>query len=275
MRSEKFNIGAIREMDQIIRDVMNAAQAKYSLQMNASLYLPRNRGGRGLRMLEATYKKTRIKAALNLIIHSDPRMRCVKMFDDKRKKNNRSSIIKDAERYLKDDFGMDLEINGNEFLVHFGSEESPESTAEISKVSTILKSRDAKNTKNEITSSTWQGVILKSRYDDSSLILEKCFTWLTKWKDCPVDIVNDFQSIYLQIVPTKTFQKYRGHPNISTLCRLCNGGTESVKHLLSNCTKFVAHQYKRRHDRVLQYILYQYMAKKINSLKHVHLGIPR
>ena len=261
MRSERFNICAIREMDQSIRDVMNAVRAKYSLQMNASLYLPRNTGGRGLRMLETTYKKTRIKAALNLITSSDPRMKCVRMFDDKRKKNNRTSIIKDAERYLKDDFGMELETNDNGFLVHFGPEESRESTAVITKVSTILKSRDTKNIKDEITSSTWQGVMLGIRFSDLSLVLEKCFTWLTKWKDCPVEIVNDFQSIYLQTVPTRTFQKHRGHPNISTLCRLCNGGNESVKHLLSNCSKLVAHQYKRRHDRVLQYIMYHYLSK--------------
>ena len=92
-------------------------------------------------------------------------------------------------------------------------------------------------------------------------MLEKCFMWLSLWKDCPVDIINEFQSIYLQTVPTLTFMKHRGRPDVSTICRLCSEGTESIKHLLSHCSKFVSHGYKRRHDRVLQYILYVYMHK--------------
>ena len=88
------------------------------------------------------------------------------------------------------------------------------------------------------------------------------FCLLSKWKDAPVNVINDFQSIYLQTVPTLTFKKFRGGSNLaSTVCRLCSQGQESVKHLLSNCTKFTAHAYKRRHDRVLQYIMFKYLHK--------------
>ena len=102
---------------------------------------------------------------------------------------------------------------------------------------------------------------MEARYNDTTLISDKCFTWLSKWKDCPVEIVNDFQSIYLQTVPTRTFTKHRGQPNIPTTCRLCNGGVESIKHLLSNCDKLAAHQYKRRHDRALQNIMFHFLSK--------------
>ena len=92
--------------------------------------------------------------------------------------------------------------------------------------------------------------------------MHECFAWLTKWKDAPVEVINDFQSIYLQTVPTLTFKQSRGEGTItSTICRLCAQGVESVKHLLSNCAKFVAHAYKRRHDRVLQYIMFKYLHK--------------
>ena len=163
MRSERFNITTIREMDQIIRDIMNAARAKYSLQLNASLYLPRNRGGRGLRKLETTYKKTRIKAALNLLTSSDPRMVCVKMFEEKRIRNNRSSVMRDAETYAKEDFEIQLEKCENGFSAHYGTEESPESTSDKKKVSTILKNIEFRNLSKEISSSTSQGVILNIR----------------------------------------------------------------------------------------------------------------
>ena len=65
----------------------------------------------------------------------------------------------------------------------------------------------------------WQGVILKIRNDDPDINLNECFSWLNNWKDAPVDVINDIHSIYLQIVPTLTFTKYRGEPNIiSTVC---------------------------------------------------------
>ena len=127
--------------------------------------------------------------------------------------------------------------------------------------SSILNKNDSNKLIKEVISSTWQGVLSNTRYNDPTLVLDKCLNWLTSWKDCSVEIVNDFQSIYLQTVPTATFRKHRGHPNMSTVCRLCNGGNESVKHLLSNCTKFVSHQYKRRHDRVLQSIVFNYLMK--------------
>ena len=47
----------------------------------------------------------------------------------------------------------------------------------------------------------------------------------------------------------------------STTCRLCKTYSESVKHLLSNCSTFLTTDYKRRHDRVLQYIIFKFLAK--------------
>ena len=261
MRSEKFNITTIREMDQIIRDVLNSVHAKYSLQMNASLYLARKKGGRGLRNFETTYKKGKVKAAMNLLTSNDPRMRCVKLFEEKRIKNNRSSVIKDAQIYAKEDFDIDLEQTEEGFLVHYKSEGKIQSTSDKKKVASILNINESANLVKELTTSTWQGVILNTRYNDTTLVSQGCFTWLTKWNDCPVNIINDFQNIYLQTVPTQTFKKHRGHPNLSTVCRVCKSGTESVKHLLSNCTKFLTHEFKRRHDRALQFIMFNFLSK--------------
>ena len=69
--------GVITELDKIIREIKNQVHVKYSLQMNARLYLPTQ--GRGLKNLEMIYKK--IKAPINLLTTSDPRIKCVKLFD--------------------------------------------------------------------------------------------------------------------------------------------------------------------------------------------------
>ena len=44
----KFTIEAIREMDSIIRKIMNINGAKHTNQLNEIYYLPRSKGGRGL-----------------------------------------------------------------------------------------------------------------------------------------------------------------------------------------------------------------------------------
>ena len=118
MWTERFNLGDLRDFDKTVRDIMNKQRAKYSLQMNASLYLPRGKGGRGLKNFETLYKKTRIKAAMNLLCGTDPRIQCVKDFDQSRMIKGKSSIIGDAVRYAKEDFGITLESVENGFLVN-------------------------------------------------------------------------------------------------------------------------------------------------------------
>ena len=262
MWSEKFNIGDIREMDQSIRNTLNDVRAKYKLQVNSSLYLPRNRGGRGLKCLETTYKRTKVTAAMNLMTRKDPRMECVRKFEKRRVEKGRSSVLTDASRFAEEDFDVVFEALDNDFTVRYQKEGEDVSTSTKNVVKNVLKSNATSRLERSLCSSSWQGVILNTRKKDPDLNLNECFAWMTKWKDAPVNIINDFQSIFLQIVPTLTFAKFRTEPNItSTTCRVCSQGTENVKHLLSNCSKFVNKAFKRRHDRVFQLIMFKYLHK--------------
>ena len=199
---------------------------------------------------------------MNLLCGTDPRIQCVKEFDCNRMNKGKSAIISDAIRYASQDFDISfgLSENGFEARVNKGAESIPTSNKLVVKKN--LKEQEINSILKEVRSSNWQGLILKSRYDDESLI-NKAFTWLTKWKNCPVDIVNELQSIHLQTTPTLTFQKFRGGAMTidSTYCRLCSSGNESVKHILSNCTFFLPTSYKRRHDKVLQWILFHFLEK--------------
>ena len=262
MWSEKFNLGDLREIDQLVRNIMNNVKAKYKLQANASLYIPRNQGGRGLKHLETTYKRTKVVAAMNLLTRIDPRIELVKEFERIRMKKGKSSILTDAVRYAAEDFGVKFEPLENNFVVHYEKEGETISTSNKEAVKDILKKKATERLVGELTSSTWQGVNFKTRYDDKEVDLGQCFAWLSRWRNAPVDLINNFQSIYLQTVPTLTFKKFRGDTTItSTTCRLCGKRDESVKHLLSNCERYVNHAYKRRHDRVLQYIMFKYLHK--------------
>ena len=267
MWSQKFNIGDIKEIDISVRSVINNVKAKYPLQMNSSLYLPRKIGGRGLKSLETTYKKTKVTAAMNLLTRDDPRMECVRQFEKKRMEKGRSSCITDAKRFAAEDFNLEFEPAENGFVVHYQKDGETKSTSNKNAVKNMMKKNVTEMLLNETYASKWQGVIFNIRKNDPDINLDECFAWLSRWKDAPVNVINDFQSIYLQIVPTLTFKKFRGEGHItSTVCRLCSQGVESVKHLLSNCSKFISHAYKRRHDRVLQYIMFKYL-HKMNMIK--------
>ena len=263
MASEKFNLGDMRDMDGTIRKIMSETRSKYSLQMNESIYLPRSKGGRGLKNFEQTYKKTRIKTGMKLLTSKDPNIICVKKFDKIRMDKGKSSIIKDSIKYAKEDFDTIFEPLEDNFLLHYDKDGVRRETAEIHEVKDILKTNEVSRMTEKICKSSWQGVILSNRYKDSELMLNKCFTWLTKWKDCPTEVINEIQSLYLQTIPTLTFTKFRGDNNVtSTICRLCAVGNESVRHLLSTCQKFLSTTYKRRHDRALQLILFKYLHKE-------------
>ena len=114
----------------------------------------------------------------------------------------------------------------------------------------------------ELCKLTWQGATFRERISDDQLLLKDCFEWCVNWKDCPVEVINDIQSIYLQTIPTLSFEKYRGKKDIvSTACRLCHQKIENVQHLQSNCEYFLPFYYLRRHNRVLQYICFNILVK--------------
>ena len=262
MWTERFNLTHLREIDVSIRRIMNNHHAKYKLQANCILYLPRSRGGRGLRQIELTYKTTRIKAAMKVLTDRDPEMIMVKDFDKKRMESGRSSIIKDAVVYSKDVFDAEFIPEENGFLFNFGDPDKRESTNDIKKASRFLKRKAIQNFEDEMNSTTWQGQTMKCRKEDTALIRSDCYLWNTNWKDCPVEVVNDIHSMIFQTVPTLTFEKHRNRPDLdNTLCRLCRKGVENVQHVLSSCEHFAKSLYIKRHNNILRYIYFNILCK--------------
>ena len=263
MWSEKLNLNDLRAMDSSIREIMNNHYAKYKLQLNPILYLPRHLGGRGIRNIENTYKQTKIKAAINLLQENDVRMKQVRVFDESRMRKGRSSIINDAINYANYDFDTTLTPTEESFLMTYQNNDGDiVSTNCKNKVISVIKCNNLRNMNKVIIDSTWQGVIMKTRTNDKDLVKKDCYNWLTKWKECPVNIINTVHSIFMQTIPTLTFQKYRSTRIIDNVCcRICGQQTETVKHLLSNCSQFVKVDYIRRHNRALQCVIFQLLKK--------------
>lgn len=260
MWSQRINLEELREMDRIIRKVMNENSAKHPKLSNATLYLPRYLGGRGLTSVEQLYKETRIKTMAYILSSKDPRVEVLVQHERVKALKNRSSIFKDAKKYAEE---MRLKIEDEEeFRITFQDEVREDEINGEQGVKEILKKARVTRLKSQIQEQTWQGVILTSRFHDNTLD-PASFQWLSRWKECPVALVSEVQGLYNQLLPTKTYMLLRSgnHPPTNTVCRMCGKGQESVMHILSGCSKLAETDYLRRHNKALTILITEVLIK--------------
>ena len=162
----KFTIEVVKEMDNVIRKVMNIKGAKHTNQMNAINYLPRNKGGRGLRSLEETYKMTKVKLAAKLINDNDRRLDIVRQYHKISLKSSSFSIFKDAKRYARD-FDLEIELTTDGRLIMV--KEENEIVEDMKKISTMLKVNNELKNHTAVLRSTWQGLNLSQRIEDENV----------------------------------------------------------------------------------------------------------
>ena len=116
--------------------------------------------------------------------------------------------------------------------------------------------------KNEIISSTWQGINYKQRTSDENVIKDY-FSWMTYWRMCPSDVVNEYLLLFYQLLPTKQYMLTRSNEVIEdTKCRVCRvSEQESVKHLISNCSELASSLYITRHNNALKCFVWPMLHK--------------
>ena len=96
---------------------MNKLGAKHTNIMNSVMYLPRGRGGRGLRSLEVTYKEIKIKVAVELLNdEGDERMKLVRQFHFNKMDTASYSLFKSSKLYAQE-LDLQLEISAGNFKV--------------------------------------------------------------------------------------------------------------------------------------------------------------
>ena len=180
-------------------------------------------------------------------------MKSVLQFHQNSHEKGRKSLITDAIRY-SNDFKLHIIINENEITITKENEELVEKEKLDATLKKIINTHYTENVKT----STWQGLLMKSRLSDELLIKDKCYDWLTKWKYTDTRIINDIQTLYCQMLPTKTYNLIRCDiQDNNTICRLCYQNVESVQHILSSCSLLVKHSYKVRHDDAFKCIVFQ------------------
>ena len=129
-------------------------------------------------------------------------------------------------------------------------------TSNVKCMKNILLKDHNEGLKREISSSTWQEVMFKTRWNDEHLETN-CFSYLTSWKTCPVQLISDVQGLYCQLLPTKSYQLIRSVSNHqNTICHMCKRGQESVKHVLSNCESLAKYDFILCHDSAFKCIVF-------------------
>ena len=245
----KFTLEMVREMDITIRKSMNINGAKHTNQMNEIMYLQRNKGGRGLRSLEVTYKMTKIKLAAKLINDKDRRLEIVRQFHKRNIETASYSIFKDAKRY-GEEFDIQLEVKGDNLVII--NQDNDLVVENMKMISSKLTSNNDQKAYAVVLNSTWQGLNLKQRVDDEDVV-KKYFQWLQRWQLCPTDVVQEFSLMFYQLLPTRCYKKSRSTEQIEDIrCRLCNSEQESVKHIMSHCGDLVNSLFTTRHDNALK-----------------------
>ena len=84
------------------RKLISENSGIHPLSFSAVLYLPRDKGGRGLKSVEQYYKLIKIKAAKKLYENPDPMMRSVRIFEGKACEKGFSSLVKDAYLFAEE-----------------------------------------------------------------------------------------------------------------------------------------------------------------------------
>ena len=112
MWTQHWPITELRVIDREARKIICENGGQHPLSSTAMLYLPRDKGRRGLRAIEQEYKLTKIKSAIKLYENTDPTMRLVQKFEERASEKGFTSLVKEACKYAEEmDTGFDFELS--------------------------------------------------------------------------------------------------------------------------------------------------------------------
>ena len=250
---QTWPLAELRQIDRRVRKIMVANGGRHPTSSNATLYLPRSIGGRGLRSVEQEYKLTKIKAALEMYENPDPTIGIVRMFDKKASERGHQCFAKDAVTFARE---LDLELN----LTHPQSSCSKLGGDEIPRkqVKETLKKSVISKLKSEVEDRKWEEKLAASRWKDEEQD-KRCFEWMNNWRTAPTHVITGVQYLYQQLLSTKLYtgKKIKTTNHQDYTCRICGKSQESVAHVLVGCSAIAQTKHLERHNRVLRILFFR------------------
>ena len=253
MWTQVWPIAELQRLDRESRKCMVENGAKHPLGSTELLYLPRRLGGRGLKSVEAEYKATKIKVAINLYANRNSTTELVRQFEEKAVRTGRRSLIKDAHNYASE---LDLDL----VLRHPNPVGRTKEGEEIEKkkIGVWTKKALVKEHQERTEEQKWQGKLTACRWLDEKLDRD-CFAWLSQWKAAPSHTVAGIEELYQQLLPTKVYNNRKIGTSSSgdERCRLCGNDPESVSHILTGCSALAQTKYLERHNHALNILFFE------------------
>ncbi|PFX29473.1 Retrovirus-related Pol polyprotein from type-1 retrotransposable element R2 [Stylophora pistillata] len=207
MWTQQWPVTELKKVDREARKIIVENGGKHPSGSTAILYLPREKGGRGLRSIEEEYKVTRIKVAVKLYSNSDPAMAMVREFEEREEELGHSSLVKEATRYA-DETGLQLQL---EYPSPACIKRDSGEVVTAKKLKVELRRVLEEKTWETVHEQNWQGKLLSARTEDESLNFNGCYWWLSSWKQCPTHTVAGMFELYEQLLPTRLYACRKTH----------------------------------------------------------------
>ena len=242
-----------KQLDQLFRNILTKQQSRYKASCVDRIYLSTELGGYGMKSVldsieQATIyswaylcTKVELKSSLNLFVNMANRgKRCV---------------VSDAASVLKE-YNIKADINVDRSEVTLNGAQFVDARALARHVVELM--RTANNTRRY---QGWQQLPLAGRVlrPDHNVDVKSSFAWLREGKLSSTAVRN-------AIAAQEGCLLTRAHPtwagtNINRDCRACRKTTETIEHVVSNCSKWLPNLYIDRHDSVARNIHYKLCQK--------------
>ena len=235
---------------------MTAARCHHPRSAVERLYLPRDKGGRGLLSVEELHDRVYTGFAAYLNTSSSRFLKCVVEHNlHKWRGTHLKSAVTILSRY-----GIESEISDKGAIIIDGTEQKGY------KLGQLIKSRAAEQRRlrlrdKQLHSQIWEVI-------DTQEADRGTWQWLKDWR-IGSDVEASLLAIQDGIVWTGNYQKavakVRG---VNDVCRLCGEPKETLSHLLASCKSLLGTVIKSRHDDCAR-VIYYTVAKQLGLLPTV------
>jgi hypothetical protein len=236
----KFSKDDLNRMDMIVNEILREYGMHGRQGSDERLYLPRNKGGRGLKSFRDIYKETKVRVASYMVCSKD---RWISAAWRREVQQEGVTIRKEAESVFRE---LDVAVEFGEASVCIEGSEVP---LEIGyknvwlKLKNIIKTKTVESRIEQYMKKNMQSEVYKNLVEADH-----------QWMECNNNPkkVSAVISMQEQMVETAGWKMIRGLPVATDKCRLCNEHKETVYHWLSGCKKLAGTEYARRHDKALK-----------------------
>jgi len=221
----------LRAIDRRARKIIAQYQGHHKCASIERLYLPREKGGRGLQMIEQVWEREQLSMVAYLGGTRDTMLQAVlKHWVDKCKVESKNPLA--ASRLI---------------LIHYGID-MPRTDEEVNGLKKVVIKRQTEMLTEALRGKAIHGAH-RQTIEESGIDQNSSFAWL---KDGRVKAATEALIIAAQdgAIVTRKYQSEVWEIPMEPICRKCGDGVETIGHILSACEQSKWTLYKTRHDNV-------------------------